>query len=103
MSGETSDLGELIDKWRRYPMEWPSLQAETWVWCFHCERCFRFGEAKIDDEGLLVCAYAPECDGNALDFWPWSAQDWSTEMGGQARPGHWPDEPERGTHYALYA
>ena len=102
MHGKRPDLAELVDKWRRYPLEWPSLQAETWIWCLHCERCFQFVDARVDDDGLLTCPYFPDCDGNALDFWPWSEEDWAGSVHGQGRPARWPLEPERGVRYPLY-
>jgi hypothetical protein len=86
----------------RMPFEWESLSADTWVWCLHCERAFRFRNAEIDSDGLLMCAYFPECDGTALDYWPWSADDWARKMGGQERPEHWPAVPMDGAVYPLY-
>jgi hypothetical protein len=99
---EAEKAAKLADYWQRYPFEWPGLQADTWVWCLHCERCFRFIESKLDDEGLLVCAYTPDCSGSALDFWPWSQKDWDDRMHGQPRPTQWPEEPEVGKVYPLY-
>jgi len=99
---ERFDLATLADRLQRYPFEWPGLQAHTWVWCLHCERCFRFIDAKLDDEGLLICSYAPDCDASALDFWAWSPEDWAGKTGGQERPAHWPVQPERGVRYPLY-
>jgi len=95
------DLARFADYLQRYPFEWPGLQAHTWVWCLHCARCFRFIEAKLDDEGLLMCGYAPDCDGSALDFWGWSPEEWAEK--GQERPAHWPVQAERGVTYPLYA
>jgi hypothetical protein len=82
--------------------EWPGLKPDTWVWCLHCERCFQFIDAKVGKFGVLDCAYAPDCDGAALDFWPWSRADWERKMHGQPRPSHWPDEPEPDKVYPLY-
>ena len=87
----------------RYPGEWPSLRPDTWVWCLHCERCFRFIDAKVDPgDGLLMCGYWPDCDGSALDYWPWSQEDWGPRMESQERPEHWPAEPESGVRHPVY-
>lgn len=102
MDGKRHDLADLVDKWRRYPSVWPSIQADTWIWCLHCERCFQFIDVRVDDDGLVTCPYYPDCDASALDFWPWSPEDWAETMGGQDRPAHWPVEPERHVPYPLY-
>jgi hypothetical protein len=97
------DLAKFADFWQRFPFEWPGLQADTWVWCLHCQRCFRFIDSKLDDEGLLVCAYTPDCDASALDFWAWSKKDWEEKGDANSRPQHWPEVPEVGKVYPLYA
>lgn len=38
---------------------------DTLVWCLHCERVYRWGDA-IWNEGLWMCAYFPDCDGDAV-------------------------------------
>jgi hypothetical protein len=100
--GKGFDLATFADLLQRYPFEWRGLQPDTWIWCLHCERCFRFIDAKLDDEGLLICGYAPDCDGSALDFWAWSSADWIEEKDGQPRPSRWPEVPEPGRVYPLY-
>ena len=41
-----------------------------WLWCLHCERCYKAGEYREID-GLQYCPY-PECDGTTvLDGWVW--------------------------------
>jgi hypothetical protein len=99
---EAERAAKFADLGRRYPFDWPGLQPETWIWCLHCARCFRFSDAKVDDEGLVVCAYTPDCNGSAIDFKEWSKEDWLEQMGGQKRPEHWPEEPEVGKVYPLY-
>jgi hypothetical protein len=98
-----ADIARFADLFQRMPFEWRSLQAQTLIWCLHCERAFRFEHAKIDpDDGLLMCGYWPDCDGSALDYWPWSPEDWAVRMEEQGRPENWPEQPIEGTRYPLY-
>jgi len=81
--------------------DWAGLKPDTWLWCLHCERCFRFIDAKVGKFGVLDCAYTG-CDGAALDFWRWSAEEWERHEIYMPRPEHWPEEPEVGRVYPLY-
>jgi len=99
MDNKDAKFAQLME---HYPFEASDLRPETWTYCLHCGHTFRLIAAKLDADGLVVCAHAPDCDGSALDFWPWSAADWTRQMGGQLRPGHWPEEPELDTLYELY-
>lgn len=38
-----------------------------WLWCFHCERVFKW-DGKTED-----CAY-PDCDGGAMDISKWEGE-----------------------------
>lgn len=47
--------------------DWP---AEGWIWCSHCERCYKIGEFRMVD-GQQFCPYEG-CDGDThLDAWGW--------------------------------
>jgi hypothetical protein len=102
VEGQGERAAKFADLVRRYSFDWPGLQPDTWIWCLHCQRCFRFIDAKSDEEGLVVCARTPDCNGSAIDFFPWSKSDWLRRMGGQPRPEHWPEEPIVGKVYPLY-
>jgi hypothetical protein len=65
-----------------------------WLWCLHCERCYRAGEYREID-GLQYCPY-PDCDGTTvMDGWTW----------GNIIRHHpeYPKEPEREKVYPLYS
>ena len=65
-----------------------------WLWCLHCERCYKAGEYREID-GLQYCPYH-DCDGTTvLDGWVW-----------ESILGHhpeYPKEPEREKVYPLYS
>lgn len=43
---------------------------ETWVWCLHCERCYKISCFRRDDDTAL-CFYE-DCDGSLdADGWLW--------------------------------
>ena len=64
-----------------------------WVWCLHCERCYKVGEYKdvfvrgFYDEVYQLCPY-PDCDGGPLDASLWDVANYG--------------EPERGKVYGMY-
>jgi hypothetical protein len=49
-----------------------SLEFE--VVCYHCNTIFKVGQYKVfideDEDEIICCPNAPECDGNALDWIP---------------------------------
>lgn len=56
-----------------YPFEnIPNLRDQRR--CIHCDRIFTIGDYKVfideDDEELIYCPYAPECDGTLIDWIP---------------------------------
>jgi hypothetical protein len=64
-----------------------------WLWCMHCERCYKAGEYR-EIKGLQMCPYA-DCDGDTvLDPWTWKHI--------QKIHPNYPQEPERGKIYPLY-
>lgn len=47
-----------------------------WVWCLHCQRCYKIGEYRIEKkfDDLQMCPYKG-CDGDTvLDAIPWQGQ-----------------------------
>jgi hypothetical protein len=64
-----------------------------WLWCLHCERCYKAGEFRELD-GFQYCPY-PDCDGTTvLDGWTWDSI--------RAIHTDYPMEPEREKVYPLY-
>ncbi len=58
-----------VENWKDYLMG-DHENLDTEVICIHCGNVFKLGEALIDpSDNLVVCKYAPECDGNLIDFW----------------------------------
>jgi len=80
-------------------------EVGDWVWCLHCERCYKVGEYRAvplpreDRTGALreiqLCPYQ-DCDGSAV----LDAILWSRFREGRERL--YPDEPERNTVYPQY-
>ena len=70
-------------------------KSGDWVWCLHCERCYKVGEYKMGlSDGLEYCPY-DDCDGDTLlDSWSWE----------KIREGHpeYPEIPERVKVYLMY-
>lgn len=64
----------------------------SWVWCLHCERCYKVGEFRQVGE-LQYCPFA-DCDGTVIDAWEWSTIR-------DANPGY-PEVPELGKVYGQY-
>lgn len=78
----------------------PGFEIGQWVWCLHCERCYKVGEyreveSKQRGVGVLqMCPYA-DCNGDAvIDPWPW-------ELIREANPSY-PRIPKRGVEYPQY-
>lgn len=79
-----------------------AYQVGDWVWCLHCERCYKVGEFRVVltvmdrgriVEGLQMCPY-DDCDGDAvIDAWPW---------GKLVDENGYPETPERDHEYLLY-
>lgn len=66
----------------------------SWVWCLHCERCYKVGEFRKEKDGLEYCPY-PDCSGDTLmDSFPWKAL--------KEKHPEYPDIPERDKEYSLY-
>ncbi len=64
-----------------------------WVWCLHCERCYKVGEYRLIRD-LQLCPYN-DCDGDTvMDSWRWT----------EFRENHpdYPLEPDRDIRYPLY-
>ncbi len=58
-----------VENWKDYLMG-DHENLDTEVICIHCGNVFKLGEALIDpSDNLVVCKYAPECDGSLVDFW----------------------------------
>ncbi len=69
------------------------IEAGTWVWCLHCERCYQAGEYREIDE-LQMCPYQ-DCNGDTvLDSVPWSDI--------RSKHTEYPTTPERNKVYSLY-
>jgi len=69
------------------------ISEGDWIWCLHCERCYKAGEFDERDE-LQMCPYG-DCDGDTMfDAFPWE----------KIRSGHpeYPKTPERGKNYPMY-
>jgi hypothetical protein len=65
----------------------------SWVWCLHCERCYKAGEYR-KESSMQLCPY-PDCDGDTvMDSWAW-------ERLREIHPDY-PKEPERDKVYPLY-
>jgi hypothetical protein len=41
------------------------LEADTWLWCVHCQRCFRAEDYKLGLDGCQYCPYEG-CDGRTV-------------------------------------
>jgi len=68
-----------------------------WVWCSHCERCYKAGEYRIEVQmrnELQMCPY-PDCDGDTV----MDAREWNQLC--DIHP-EYPKEPERDKLYPLY-
>ncbi len=64
-----------------------------WVWCLHCERCYKAGEYRLIRD-LQMCPY-PDCNGDTvLDSFEWN----------KIKEKHldYPVEPVRDVVYPLY-
>ncbi len=65
----------------------------TWVWCLHCERCYKVGEYRMKNDYLQMCHYE-DCNGDAvIDAWKWNG----------IREFHpsYPVVPDRGERYPF--
>lgn len=68
------------------------VSAGDWLWCLHCERCFRPGESG-QVQRLQLCPYA-DCDGTPIDWWSWvRVREVNLD---------YPLDPEPGKVYPLY-
>jgi hypothetical protein len=70
---------------------WPS---GSWVWCLHCERCYKVGEYKLvvvgkrKKEVFQLCPYA-DCDGDWEDAYLWDFQKYGEPERGKVYPWDW--------------
>jgi hypothetical protein len=66
-----------------------------WVWCLHCQRCYRVGEQRHGRDGLEYCHYQ-DCDGDAfIDVSTWQTVRFFYP--------HYPEVPERNMVYQCDA
>lgn len=78
---------------------------DNWVWCLHCERCYKIGEFKTIapdktlkragiTSDLQICPYE-DCDGDAV---------FDTRLWKEIREIHpeYPIEPIKGINYPIY-
>jgi hypothetical protein len=65
----------------------------TWVWCLHCEQCYKVGEFQAGLDGLRYCPYAG-CDGDAV----LDANEWEDML--KLHPDY-DAIPERGKVYPM--
>lgn len=89
----------MADDGVHYAEERLEAAPTTWIWCFHCERCYQRKDARqVRDRqvGLLeLCAY-PDCDGDALfDARLYDGVREHLQL-------NWPIIPERDHKYGLY-
>jgi len=74
--------------------EFHGTKEGIWLWCLHCERCYKAGEYR-EIEDLQMCPY-PDCSGDTvMDAWTWKSI--------RAHHRDYPVEPERGKVYPLYS
>lgn len=70
------------------------IKGGAWVWCLHCERCYKVGEHRDGKAGIQLCHYQ-NCDGDAV----MDAQRWE-EI--RERHPEYPEVPKKGKVYPLY-
>lgn len=75
----------------RHPFH-DSVHGE-FTWCLHCQRVYKTKKWVKNDWNCPD----KECDGNALDAFSWSPDDWP-----RSEHPEYPDIPELGKYYPLY-
>jgi hypothetical protein len=69
------------------------ISEGAWIWCLHCERCYKAGEYRVV-KGLQMCPY-DDCNGDTvLDAHAWE--------GIRSMHLDYPEVPERGKEYPMY-
>lgn len=84
---------------------WEGLTFNDVVWCLTCEHAVRWGDVRVDDEGLIEHGRTFD-NGYYCRGWHLSTEEQfiagDDVEGWGARPTHWPERLTPGNFYPLY-